>query len=68
MHVFIKWMLYPVYQLVDINRYGKGNKPVHLYSLRTPQDQKIETALEAAIQPVCKTSTVKPVHDIHTKL
>lgn len=65
MHVFIKWMLYPVYQLVDINRYGKGNKPVHLYSLRTPQDQKIETALEAAIQPVCKTTTVIPIHDIY---
>lgn len=31
--------------------YGKGNKPVHLYTLQTPQDQKIETALEAAIQP-----------------
>ncbi|XP_055997457.1 DDB1- and CUL4-associated factor 17-like isoform X2 [Ostrea edulis] len=31
--------------------YGKGNKPVYLHSISTPQDQKIETALEASIQP-----------------
>nr|XP_022341112.1 DDB1- and CUL4-associated factor 17-like isoform X1 [Crassostrea virginica] len=31
--------------------YGRGNKPVHLYTLHTPQDQKIETALDASIQP-----------------
>ena len=37
---------------LSVIRYGRGNKPVHLYTLHTPQDQKIETALDASIQPV----------------
>ncbi|XP_062606051.1 DDB1- and CUL4-associated factor 17-like, partial [Saccostrea cucullata] len=31
--------------------YGRDNRPVHLHSLSTPGDQKIETALVASIQP-----------------
>lgn len=66
MHACVRKMdVIPRVSTCQINRYGKGNKPVHLYSLRTPQDQKIETALEAAIQPVCKTTTVIPIHDIY---
>lgn len=55
----------PSTNLSIFNRYGKGNKPVHLYTLQTPLDQKIETALEAAIQPVCNTTIT---YNIHTKL
>lgn len=67
MHMFIIRMLCsnPRTYLSIFNRYGKGNKPVHLYTLQTQQDQKIETALEAAIQPVCNTTIT---YDIHTKL